>query len=308
MLRFAPWKFASVLALVLVAMLLVVPSFLPADLVDTLAARVPSFVPLRPIVLGLDLQGGAHMLMEVDSRLGDQGAGRGAARRRARQDARRQDRDQRRHRDAAARRSRAHRRPGRAGEALGLLQALSSRSAARSSGGTAIRSTSPTTGSGAIQLTLTDAAITDKVTPRRDASRSRFSTAASTAPAPRRPTSSSRAPTASSSKCPACRTRRKLKEMLGPTAKLNFQLVADPGDPPNEVETLPMQQGGGTITVREADHGRRRRPRRRPAGLRLSAPANPTSIFASICAAASISARSPPRTSAGRSPSCSTAR
>ena len=32
-----------------------------------LESRLPSFLPVRPIVLGLDLQGGAHMLMEVDS-------------------------------------------------------------------------------------------------------------------------------------------------------------------------------------------------------------------------------------------------
>ena len=30
-------------------------------------SHLPSFIPMRPIVLGLDLQGGAHMLMEVDS-------------------------------------------------------------------------------------------------------------------------------------------------------------------------------------------------------------------------------------------------
>src|SRR5271165_4233353 len=67
MLRFAPWKLASVLALVAAAILLVVPSFLPAETVDSLAARLPGFLPMRQIVLGLDLQGGAYMLMEVDS-------------------------------------------------------------------------------------------------------------------------------------------------------------------------------------------------------------------------------------------------
>ena len=48
------------------AFLLVVPSFMSAEVVDALAARVPSFIPLRQIVLGLDLQGGAYMLMQVD--------------------------------------------------------------------------------------------------------------------------------------------------------------------------------------------------------------------------------------------------
>src|SRR5271157_6036301 len=66
MLRFAPWKLASVLALVAAAILLIVPSFMPAETVDALAARLPGIIPMRQIVLGLDLQGGAYMLMQVD--------------------------------------------------------------------------------------------------------------------------------------------------------------------------------------------------------------------------------------------------
>ena len=67
MLRFANWKLASVLALVAAAVLVIVPSFMPAQTVEALAARFPSFIPLRQIVLGLDLQGGAYLLMEVDT-------------------------------------------------------------------------------------------------------------------------------------------------------------------------------------------------------------------------------------------------
>jgi SecD/SecF fusion protein len=67
MFRLASWKVASILALVFCAALLVVPSFLAPDTVAAIQARLPTFVPFRPIVLGLDLQGGAHILMEVDS-------------------------------------------------------------------------------------------------------------------------------------------------------------------------------------------------------------------------------------------------
>ena len=67
MLRYATWKLASVLALVAAAVLVILPSFMPAPSVDALAARLPGFIPLRQIVLGLDLQGGAYMLMEVDA-------------------------------------------------------------------------------------------------------------------------------------------------------------------------------------------------------------------------------------------------
>jgi preprotein translocase subunit SecD len=48
---------------------------------------------------------------------------------------------------------------------------------------------------------------------------------------------------------PGLQDTTKLKEIIGQTAKLEFRLVADPGDPPNEVETLPMQKGAGTIQV-----------------------------------------------------------
>src|SRR5208337_3089496 len=50
---------------------------------------------------------------------------------------------------------------------------------------------------------------------------------------------------------PGLQDTTKLKEIIGQTAKLDFQLVAEPGDPPNEVETLPMQKGGGTLTVQK---------------------------------------------------------
>ena len=50
---------------------------------------------------------------------------------------------------------------------------------------------------------------------------------------------------------PGLQDTTKLKEIIGQTAKLEFRLVADPGDPPNEAETLPMQKGGGTIQVQK---------------------------------------------------------
>src|ERR1700728_4103013 len=67
MLRFANWRWASVVALVAAAVLVILPSFMPTQAVEALAARFPRFIPLRQIVLGLDLQGGAYLLMEVDT-------------------------------------------------------------------------------------------------------------------------------------------------------------------------------------------------------------------------------------------------
>ena len=62
MLRLAPWKVASILTVIVLAVLLVVPSFLGAGVADRLEKALPSFLPVRPIVLGLDLQGGASLL------------------------------------------------------------------------------------------------------------------------------------------------------------------------------------------------------------------------------------------------------
>ncbi len=66
MFRLSTWKVASILALVLCAALLILPSFLPEATVAAIESRLPGFVPFRQIVLGLDLQGGAHLLMEDD--------------------------------------------------------------------------------------------------------------------------------------------------------------------------------------------------------------------------------------------------
>src|SRR5450631_924831 len=67
MLRLAPWKVASILTVIFLAVLLLVPSFLSAGALEGLQKSLPGFLPIRPIVLGLDLQGGASLLWEVDS-------------------------------------------------------------------------------------------------------------------------------------------------------------------------------------------------------------------------------------------------
>ncbi len=66
MFRFSKWKIASVLAMSLVAILLIVPSFLEKETRESIAKNLPRWVPFQAITLGLDLQGGAHILLEVD--------------------------------------------------------------------------------------------------------------------------------------------------------------------------------------------------------------------------------------------------
>src|SRR3954447_3875847 len=72
MLRFSNRKIAATLAVVIVGLLLAVPSLLTREQRDGLQHSLPSWipswiVPTRAIVLGLDLQGGSHVLLEVDA-------------------------------------------------------------------------------------------------------------------------------------------------------------------------------------------------------------------------------------------------
>jgi preprotein translocase subunit SecD len=63
MLYFTRWKAAAVILTALFVCLFAVPNFLPAKMVDSW----PKWAQ-RHIVLGLDLQGGSHILLEVDTK------------------------------------------------------------------------------------------------------------------------------------------------------------------------------------------------------------------------------------------------
>src|SRR5690554_744412 len=58
----SPFRTALILLVTLVSMFMVLPNFLDDD---TLAGW-PDFLPKEKIVLGLDLQGGAHLLLQVN--------------------------------------------------------------------------------------------------------------------------------------------------------------------------------------------------------------------------------------------------
>jgi protein-export membrane protein SecD len=62
MLHFSRWKVAVILAVVVAGFIAALPNLFPAETV----ASWPSFLPQRQLVLGLDLRGGAHLLLEVD--------------------------------------------------------------------------------------------------------------------------------------------------------------------------------------------------------------------------------------------------
>jgi preprotein translocase subunit SecD len=249
MFRLAPWKVASVLALVFCAALLIVPSFLAPETVAAVERRLPSFVPFRAIVLGLDLQGGAHILMEVDSASVTKGQVEAL-----RDDVRAKMREGKisisggiatQPRGVVARIADAAERA----RALQLLAPLNQNVGGALTGASGHSLDISDTGDGAIQLQLTDAATKEKVhhavTQSIEVLNRRLNGAG---------TKETNVQQQGSDRIlvevPGLQDTTKVKDLLGATAKLEFRLVADPGDPPSEVEVLPQQQGG-TIPVQK---------------------------------------------------------
>jgi len=242
MLRLATWKIVAILALIACAALLIVPSFLGAGTLASLESHLPSFIPVRPIVLGLDLQGGAHMLEEVDS----------ASLIKAQVEALRDDvlgklREGKikfggiavQPRGVVARVAD----PAERQRALDLLQSLNGSVGGAFSGATGHRLDVADTGDGAIRATLTEAAINEKI---------RGAVTQSIEVLNRRLNGSGTKETNVQRQgidrivveAPGVQDTSELKKLLGATAKLEFRLVADAGEPPEDVETLPQQQGG----------------------------------------------------------------
>lgn len=62
MLYFAKWKITVIVGACLIGLIFVAPNFIPART----ASSIPSWLPHQQISLGLDLQGGSHLLLEVD--------------------------------------------------------------------------------------------------------------------------------------------------------------------------------------------------------------------------------------------------
>ena len=67
MLRFSTTKVVATIGVVLLGLLLAVPSMMTREQRAALQSHLPSWIPLHAIVLGLDLQGGSHVLLEVDA-------------------------------------------------------------------------------------------------------------------------------------------------------------------------------------------------------------------------------------------------
>jgi len=62
MLYFSPWKTISIWLVVLAGVIFSIPNLIPQSTLETL----PNWLPKRQMTLGLDLQGGSHILLQVD--------------------------------------------------------------------------------------------------------------------------------------------------------------------------------------------------------------------------------------------------
>jgi len=62
MLFFPRWKILTILAVCLAGLVLALPNVFPRSFLD----RLPGWLPTQQVLLGLDLQGGSHLLLEVE--------------------------------------------------------------------------------------------------------------------------------------------------------------------------------------------------------------------------------------------------
>jgi SecD/SecF fusion protein len=247
MLRFAPWKVVSIILVSVLALLVIVPSFWSKETFDSVHKSAP-WLPMRQIVLGLDLQGGAHVVLEVDTPSVVKSMVESL-----RDDVRRVLREEK----VAI--------SGGIGMQARGVQVRVPSADDRAKIMPKLRRLTPTTGNtllgqaggqglefveqpdGLIQLTLTEAGVTDKVRRAVDQSievlRRRVDALGTTEPNIQR-----QGVDRVLVQVPGLQDTAKLKEILGTTAKLEFRFVAETGANPADVETMPNKEGGN-ITI-----------------------------------------------------------
>lgn len=247
MLRFATWKIIAILALTLAAVLVIVPSTLAPASFKALEHALPSWAQPRTIVLGLDLQGGSYVMLEVDkaSVLHTQVTN-------LRDDVRRILREEKvaiTGGIGTQARGVQLRIPDAADRAKVLPKF---RNLANSFAGAKIGGAPPIevrdSGDGLVQITVTEAGVTDKVRHAVDQSieviRKRVD-ALGTREASIQREGDDRI----NVQVPGLQDPKQLKIVLGETAKLEFRLVAEPGQSPSELEELEQSDQSGKIAI-----------------------------------------------------------
>ena len=248
MLRFSRSKIIATVAIIVIGLLLAVPSTMNREQRNAFLSAIPGWVPSwlvpsRAIVLGLDLQGGSHVLLEVDGQ--DLMRAQLTA---LRDDVRRILRDTRvssqngiqtiqrgvqiRVPDAADR--------DRLLPRLRELAQPVGNAILGQTGNNAIEiSTSP---EGQITLTYTDAGVNERIRRAVDQSieviRRRVDSTGTTEPSIQR-----QGADRVLVQVPGLQDPQQLKALLGETGNLEFRLLAQPGA--TDVDMLPMDDAGG---------------------------------------------------------------
>jgi preprotein translocase subunit SecD len=244
MMRYAPWKIVLTLAATLMAILICVPSMIGQDNRAKLAEIMPSWLQPESIVLGLDLQGGAYLLYEVDradvihSMVGN-----------LRDDLRRELREEKipisggvgmNARGVQVRIPNADERARIMPKLYGLVQL------SVGPGGSGLDISE--TGDGLLKLTLTDAAINNKIARAVEQTievlNRRVNGLGTTEPNIQRQGSDRIIV-----EVPGLKDTDRLKAIVGTTAKLEFRLVAEPGYNPADVDMLDQTDQPGQLPV-----------------------------------------------------------
>ncbi|WP_036280197.1 protein translocase subunit SecD [Methylocystis sp. ATCC 49242] len=247
MLRFSTWKFIAIVAMTLAAVLVVAPSMLSPSNYEALKSRLPSWLEPPKIVLGLDLQGGSHVMLEVD-----RPDVMSTLVRNLRDDVRRILREEKvaitggigatargvqvRIADAADRE-----------KVLPKFRQLRNSFSSRLVGGPSPLDVEESA-DGLIRITVTDVGVTDKL--RRAVDQSievirRRVDALGTREASIQRQGDDRILV----QVPGLQDPEQLKTILGQTAKLEFRLVAEPGQNPAETEELEQTDQEGKIAI-----------------------------------------------------------
>ena len=234
MMRFATWKVVAIVLGTLLAALIVIPSLLPPKARARIDAYLPS--PAKTVVLGLDLQGGASLLLQVDT---DSVVKTQVAN--LREDARRILRD-----DQAKlaggigvqARGIQFRVPD-ADQRAKVVQSFRGQASAFGASLTgAVQTYTVAEGDeGLVQVQLTDAGINDQIHRAVDQSievvRRRIDESGT-----KEPTIQREGNDRLLVEVPGLEDTQHLKDLLGTTAKLEFRLVGQPGANPADVEDL----------------------------------------------------------------------
>ena len=249
MLRFSRMKTISVVLLTVLGILYAMPSLLAPETrasIQRTFSFLPSWiVPHQAIVLGLDLQGGSHVLLEVDTQ-----AVLRAQINTLRDDVRRVLREQRislqgginvTPRGVSVRVADAAERERSIPKLRELSAPVGTAVLGAGAGQRAIEIAEQP--DGLVQLTVTEAGVNERVgkaiTQAIEVLRRRVDALGTTEPNIQR-----QGQDRILVQVPGLQDPRRLKDILGTTAQLEFRLIAEPGAAPGEVEVLPSSEEG----------------------------------------------------------------